>query len=186
MFGVGPHEEVHRGVYFLVLASGWFSSTLSLTPKRWHFFFLHSPILFLGSSNYFLFIYWGMGQQWKPADTWHGSTCHFHTTYLHICFLKKIVHLEPSSDKPNLRATYFLWKLTFKNAEYIQICIRNRSRFKLYLRVTDPLSTEWCCEFLNNSYWHLSQINHWGLTNCHGPASLGLPQPMGGGGGTGS
>lgn len=59
VFGVVLHEEVHRGVYFLVLASGWFPTTLSLTPKRWHFFFLHSPILFLGSSNYFLFIYWG-------------------------------------------------------------------------------------------------------------------------------
>lgn len=67
MFGVVLHEEVHRGVYFLVLAAGWFPTTLSLTPKRWHFFFY--TVLFLGSSNYFLFIYWGMGQQWKPADT---------------------------------------------------------------------------------------------------------------------
>lgn len=54
-------------------------TTSSLTPKRWPLF-LQSPILFLGSSNYFLFIHWGKGKKWKPTNT-----CHFHTTYLHSC-----------------------------------------------------------------------------------------------------
>lgn len=46
VFGVVLHEEVHRDVYFLVLASGWFPTTLSLTPKRWHFFFFYTVLFY--------------------------------------------------------------------------------------------------------------------------------------------